>query len=286
MVYSPSLLATSVYVYVCSYVEVCCPLAIVTLTNGAWESIDQAFNGAGYIGHHAFVLPGLSFLRAEGKNIDGTLASTKYTRSVLSIIELTNSNKCISINSGTGVELLTDYITVQTYNDLITDYSAVGRTLQYVIDDNMAYRMAAASPHRFAATRRTVLVRYYYDGASVTQFDIEPVISVLSQKDICSKSMNPVGLSGTINLPVNTHNFISPTGAVTIALPINVSNTITNEIELQVRQTSAIAFTFDSNILWGGEGTPDMSVGLWDIIFTWIQGANKLLGSYKKWTNS
>lgn len=42
-------------------------------------SIDQVFNGIGYIGSHVFFLPGYSVLTPNGRNADGTLANRKYT---------------------------------------------------------------------------------------------------------------------------------------------------------------------------------------------------------------
>lgn len=52
------------------------PLAKVTLVNGEITSIDQVFNGFGYIGSTVFVLPGVKCLIPNGKNADGTLNNT------------------------------------------------------------------------------------------------------------------------------------------------------------------------------------------------------------------
>lgn len=55
------------------------PIALVTVSGGAIASIDQVFNGFGYIGSTIFVLPGVSGLIPNGRNADGTLKSTKFT---------------------------------------------------------------------------------------------------------------------------------------------------------------------------------------------------------------
>lgn len=48
------------------------PLAIVTASNKVVTSIDQVFNGFGYIGSTAFILPGVKGLISDGWNADGT----------------------------------------------------------------------------------------------------------------------------------------------------------------------------------------------------------------------
>lgn len=94
------------------------------------------------------------------------------------------------------------------------------------------------------------------------------------------RSLNTLATSGTISPTTNTRNYVAPTAAITLLLPATPDATKSNEIELQVNQTSAVGFDFGT-ILWGEDGTPDMSVGIWDFIFTYIAG--NWCGSYKKW---
>ena len=54
------------------------PLAIVS-GNSGFKSIDQVFNGFGYMGSTLFALPGVKCLIPNGKNSDGTLKSISYT---------------------------------------------------------------------------------------------------------------------------------------------------------------------------------------------------------------
>lgn len=49
------------------------PLGIVTVSNGSVSSIDQVFNGFGYIGSCVFTLPKVKGLYPNGRNKDGTL---------------------------------------------------------------------------------------------------------------------------------------------------------------------------------------------------------------------
>lgn len=97
------------------------------------------------------------------------------------------------------------------------------------------------------------------------------------------RTLTTLATSGTISPSTNTYNYVAPTGAITLSLPASPASGVVHEIELQVNQTSAVGFNFGA-ILWGDEGAPDMSVGIWDFIFTYIAG--NWCGSYKKWESS
>jgi hypothetical protein len=70
------------------------PIAVVTVSNGAISSIDQVFNGFGYIGSTVFALPGVKGLKPNGRNEDGTLKNTEFTLNTV----LTNSTYRPSTN--------------------------------------------------------------------------------------------------------------------------------------------------------------------------------------------
>ena len=58
------------------------PLAIVKSTvSSSYTSIDQTFNGFGYIGSTVFALPGVKGLAPNGRNEDGTLKNIEYALS-------------------------------------------------------------------------------------------------------------------------------------------------------------------------------------------------------------
>lgn len=57
------------------------PLGIITVTSGTITSIDQVFNGFGYIGSTVFALPGVKGLTPNGRNADGTLKNAYWTTS-------------------------------------------------------------------------------------------------------------------------------------------------------------------------------------------------------------
>ena len=62
------------------------PIAVVTVSGGAISSIDQVFNGFGYIGSTVFALPGIKALAPNGRNSDGTLKNELRTTNVVSTV--------------------------------------------------------------------------------------------------------------------------------------------------------------------------------------------------------
>lgn len=54
------------------------PLCIFTVSSGAISSIDQVFNGFGYIGSTVFALPGVKGLIPNGRNADGSLKNIEF----------------------------------------------------------------------------------------------------------------------------------------------------------------------------------------------------------------
>ena len=78
------------------------PLCIINTTNGVGvSSIDQVFNGFGYIGSTVFALPGVKGLIPDGRNVDGTLKNIEFaTSSVLTIgYDVSYDNYKIALNS-------------------------------------------------------------------------------------------------------------------------------------------------------------------------------------------
>lgn len=57
----------------------CLPLGVITFTDAVITSIDQVFNGFGYIGSTIFALPGVKGLIAGGRKSDGSLYSSPFT---------------------------------------------------------------------------------------------------------------------------------------------------------------------------------------------------------------
>lgn len=118
--------------------EVSLPIAIVTVSDGAISSIDQVFNGFGYIGGTIFALPGISGLIPNGRNDDGTLKNRKFTVSGILTQTLMGGNfseRNIILNSTTlafsasaAYDATNNIVTVGTYI-MIGSGSAVNGTI-------------------------------------------------------------------------------------------------------------------------------------------------------------
>lgn len=73
------------------------PVAIVTITNNVLTSIDQVFNGFGYVGNTIFALPGIKGRIPNGFNTDGSLNSTEFTTTSVLTYSYINANSGVLI---------------------------------------------------------------------------------------------------------------------------------------------------------------------------------------------
>lgn len=81
------------------------PVALVSMNNGSVTSIDQVFNGFGYIGSTVFALPGVKGLIPDGRNADGTLKNKEFT------VDKVLTNTAVRINHKNAQLILRkDYI--------------------------------------------------------------------------------------------------------------------------------------------------------------------------------
>lgn len=95
------------------------PICIVTTSNGAISSIDQVFNGFGYIGSTVFALPGVKGLIPNGRNADGSLKNIEFTtQSVLTVSSnLTKKGKLFCKHDGLLFAISPSYDEYKNYND-------------------------------------------------------------------------------------------------------------------------------------------------------------------------
>ena len=88
------------------------PICKVTETTGGFTSINETFNGIGYIGSTVFVLPGVKGLCPDGRNQDGTLKSK----------EIVVNNVIIGTSGAYDAYVLTDGTSLGFYGDTVTKY--------------------------------------------------------------------------------------------------------------------------------------------------------------------
>ena len=143
--------------------------------------------------------------------------------------------------------------------------------------------LASVEPDQF------YFVNPQFEGGKVLATDSTGNIieSDMNINEVATKetALSTLPVTGSVAPALGSHNYIAPTGAITLLLPAVTDTTVLNEIEILVNQTSEVGFDFGT-VLWSDDGTPAMGVGIWDIIFTYCPGVNKWLGSYKKWENS
>ena len=85
-----------------AYIDDICsfPICIFSTTSGAITSIDQVFNGFGYIGSTVFALPGVKVQIPNGRNADGTCKSVYGTIRTVQQASLNSGNGDFSIRIG------------------------------------------------------------------------------------------------------------------------------------------------------------------------------------------
>ena len=80
------------------------PVAVITVSNGVISSIDQVFNGFGYVGSTVFVLPGVKVLAPNSLYNNGLLNNILWTTSGVitytQITELETANVVINTTNG------------------------------------------------------------------------------------------------------------------------------------------------------------------------------------------
>lgn len=90
------------------------PVCIATRKDGVVTSIDQVFNGFGYIGSTVWVDKGVKGLIPNGRNEDGTLKNIEYTSGKIAMYTFAESRKNwrIGLATNNGIQ----YSTVTTYD--------------------------------------------------------------------------------------------------------------------------------------------------------------------------
>ena len=83
------------------------PICVLSRTNGIATSIDQVFNGMGYIGSTLWIDKGVKGLIPNGRNEDGTLKNIEIVKNKLQVITFTTDmvNLYFGIHSDSNISL-------------------------------------------------------------------------------------------------------------------------------------------------------------------------------------
>lgn len=93
------------------------PIAEITVNNGKVISIDQVFNGFGYIGSTIFALPDVKGLIPNGRNKDGSLKNIEFTTN--SVLTYTNPSNV----SYSGSFIITNDLSLQASDQKYWKYN-------------------------------------------------------------------------------------------------------------------------------------------------------------------
>ena len=166
------------------------PLGIITVSGGAISSIDQVFNGVGYIGSTIFAFPGVKGLIPNGRNADGTLKNSAL--SISSIITTTFSD------SQNNVDLVLQETTFwDREQTIVKSASEIGTATgnYYIVDENrFVFSLAGAlsSQNRIVIGKITTTSGVISDLQLKTVFhavDLNDTIKYLNKVEVTSWGM-------------------------------------------------------------------------------------------------
>ena len=181
-----------------AYIDDICsfPICIFSTNSGVITSIDQAFNGFGYIGSTVFALPGVKGLIPNGRNNDGTLKNIEFTTK--KVLTLTGSGS----NKGVGIYLKSNelqfygrsYKTFKSLSDVPTNFSGIG----FIIDDNLLYTFGSG----VSKNHQAYCVGGVYDWTDnkISSFTPKTVFHAVDYDDVALKQdLARVATSGSYN---------------------------------------------------------------------------------------
>lgn len=130
---------------------------------------DMIFNGAGFIGHHAFIYPNVKALLPDEFNTDGSLKSSKILTDTLQIIKLlTQLGRSLCFAGSKNIGSIA-FVSVKNKNELQQQY-----LYQYCQETNSTWLWNNSAWQN--NTKRCQFVAYTYNGTTVTDFTIrQPV---------------------------------------------------------------------------------------------------------------
>lgn len=125
-------------------------LAVTNSTSNSWKSVNQVFNGMGYIGSHKWLDKGVKLLCSNGRNEDGTLNNLETITEKLSLYTggTTNVRYNDFYDVGLGyvarISQIKNTFVVNSLSEL--DDKAGAYVVAYVIPENKFYVHASNEP--------------------------------------------------------------------------------------------------------------------------------------------
>lgn len=164
------------------------PLGIITVSGGVISSIDQVFNGFGYIGSTVFALPGVKGLIPDGRNPDGSLKSIET--------ELTN----VQIISGGGSDQKNIYAIVHSGGAL-----GLNGRFKYDEKNNATYDNVNIAP-------QFLLANFDNSGGKITNFTPKTAFHAVDYNDLTDTSKNTITIAAPAGMVAAFAGTTPPSG--------------------------------------------------------------------------
>lgn len=133
---------------------------------------DMIFNGAGFIGHHAFVYPNVKALIPDGLNADGSMKSASVTVNSLFIVECTA--QLLGYDWSIGLTPYTTQINKCSIKNVKSKSEITTPWVRYYVESENGYWYD--NTNAIVYTGYCPLLSYTYDGTIVTSFTVrQPV---------------------------------------------------------------------------------------------------------------
>ena len=159
----------------------CLFLGIVTVETGnVITSIDQVFNGFGYIGSTVFALPGVKGLIPDGRNEDGTLKNIEYN--VLSVITRTASSGTDSY----GLAMSGSDITWRAYFEQETPPTIVSRW--YNPKTNITQVNSSGALDTWVKNNYTYIGKIEFSSGKITSFTPKTTFHAVDYNDLNTRA--------------------------------------------------------------------------------------------------
>lgn len=228
-------------------------------------TIDQVFNGMGYIGSTVWVDKGVKGLVANGRNANGTYNNLEKTRNDIAITTLSGFNDISMFMNFDSNSL--DYVERQTVEYTSNPTATCKR--YYDEDENYWYNHESNTIVPFINIINLTLTY-----GKISNFEVmDPFKAVDYNKvkdllDVRKQRVNRTSGSGTISIGGDSScnmYYHEVVGATTISL---VSQSSFSTFELCLKMHYAYSITLPSEVKWLDNEAPDMSeVGVYYLVF-------------------
>ena len=153
------------------------PICICSISGGAITSIDQIFNGFGYIGSTVFALPGVKVQTPNGKNEDGTYKTVERTISTIETYQAENwATRNLNIQISGSVDTL--YLEGQAVERFTYNKKFSSDITTYSYDENTGVWWYSSNQSSWVEISNNIVGTCRVENGKITSFEFFAVDSV------------------------------------------------------------------------------------------------------------